>query len=221
MNFNSLLVATSAAVFGASLHAASLTVTIQGNTLLGSGAFGSIPSATPFTLTFQTSLDGLTSYYTDTTHHRFTTAGSGQGEVTLQLGLRTFTAPSFDLVIYNDFADGTIDGFQLYTNAPFSSDGMYFTNHSIFSYFNSYDASAFSDNSLEAFLAVSSFASFQDDASVYVFGYTNPGLTGPMSEIFGTSLTVSTTAVPEPSSFAAIAGAGAIGFAALRRRRKV
>ncbi len=209
-------------VLSAPLYATELTITINGSAIYGTRSLSDIVRDMPFTLTFQTSLEGLTTLYSDSSQTQFTTQGSGQGGVTLEVGQRTFTAPDFYLVIIND-SFGTNDGFQLFNYSPFQSEGLYFGEGGLSFYANSYDLAAFATNSLADFINASSFTSFLTDNSLYLDAYSNPSLTGLASNMAGgalTSITVSTAAVPEPSAFAAIAGAGVLTLAAARRRRR-
>ena len=108
----------------------------------------------------------------------------------------------------------------------YSVDGSSFTTFASYSITNdSWNASSAPGASVKSF-SLSAITALNGDASIF-FRLTQSGTTsvnGGTVAAGGTgrvdTFTVTGTAVPEPSSFAAFAGIGALGFCALRRRRR-
>lgn len=210
--------------------AQSFQITIQG-TAAGFNTLSDITAGTPYTLTFQSSLAGLTIFDQNAMSTFYTTVGSGQGGVTLQIAGRTYVAPDFQFYIHNDFFNPdypqspSIDAIDFGTVNYFEGEGLFFPSNGISIRFYSTNLSTLFSNTVEDFITASSYdpSLFAYDTTFGAVGFSNSNFSGPLSGVLGTyvsSITVTTAPVPEPASFAALMGITALGCVALRRRRK-
>jgi hypothetical protein len=175
-------------------------------------------------------LAGLVAFDQNASSTFYSTAGSGQGGVTLQIAGRTFHAPDFQFYIHNDIYNPDfpetppLDGFEFGTINYFDGEGLFFPGNGISIRFYSTNLSVLFGNTAEDFITATSYnpAQFAFNTAFGAYGYDNPDLTGSLSGVFGTVVTGITlgAAIPEPSAFAAIVGAGVLALAATRRRRR-
>lgn len=218
------------ATFAAFLATQSLSVSAQTlYQITFTGEITTITSSSPFwsgisigdsfivTATYDSNPTAYSSISSNFSGHSWS---AGQYQLSATFGSYEFIAPSFELEIRDNLSGQ--NGFIFGNSTSFSSNGLNFTAGDAFAV-----GLINSNGSFDPISSLTVDSVPQTDLSNFNYnnfrlfnGSFNSGLDTASVEGFVTNYTLSSTAIPEPSSAAYLCGIGAI-FAAFMKRRRI
>jgi hypothetical protein len=136
---------------------------------------------------------------------------SGGVSITTTVGAHTLTSPTVWLRISNDSG---ANGFQIENSGDFVTGAFNIQNFQFMLYNNtSATNNPFTSTALSSIANNYSISNFGDNHSMTI------GTVGLADQLGGQITSYSVSAIPEPSTYAAMAGAAILGFAIWRRRQ--